>query len=206
MKHLLLIGLIFSCGTIYTQTCIPVMIDGEINTQEWIDSEIIEIGSNYSILFKEDQRYYYLSIKRLNTENMYIDLFINQEGKHFNIHASQQIGSRELKDTTWTDDNPPLLWSYNRNPKDWMANAVKTDRKKRKKLIKDGMDPNEAYKQSVMPYDGFEFQFSKETWNFRETKFRVEVRDLYEYPKTFVIFPSNSIRKNDANWFVFIWE
>jgi len=176
----------------------PILIDGQINIEEWEDAHAIVIDSFNMFYIKEDAYYYYLSIKSKLPKPLYIDMFVKTGDTLFNIHASSQLGDRILKDTLWTDILPPTLWGQN---KSWIANNVKFDRNKIAKLRSENFQGSISA-SAFIPYDGFEFQFKKKHWDLKPSKLRIEIRNMIG-PEGFidVVFPSNSIRMNSNDWY-----
>ncbi len=173
------------------------MINGVIETNEWNNASNIPIQDKFEILLKQDEHYYYMAVKNKTALPFYVDLFLLINDSLFNIHSSSQIGERKLSGIDWNDEIPISNWGY---VNDWIANTVLFDRRKFKKLREEKYEGNISL-QTVIPYDGFEFQFSKKTWALNKSKFRIEMRNMVgieDYEET--IFPENSDRKNHDNW------
>lgn len=185
---------ILSCSDKSTK---PIMADGQIDTKEWQDSKSIAVDGENTIYYKSDSRYYYLAVKSQLPKPLYVDLFISEAGAVKNIHASSQLGERILTDTIWTDYEPKTKWGYTNG---WIANTVKFDRVKMRQIQAEDPTKN-PYESAFIPYDGIEFQFSKELFNFNEARFRCEIRNMIG-PEGFetVVFPKNSKRKQTDTW------
>ena len=165
---------------------------------EWSDGKLTPINNAYNLYYKEDERYYYMAVQRTDNRPFYIDMFISHQANLYNIHASTQLGERWLNEKDWSDEKPEYHWGNN---KDWIANMVLFDRKKIRQLRKEGFEGN-INLEAVFSYNGFEFQFSKSRWDFPQSKFRIEMRDMFgmeDFEE--IIFPENSTRYNDSNWF-----
>jgi len=173
------------------------LINGQINSLEWSESEIIDIQSKYDLYLKQDEQYYYVAVKNKTALPFYIDMFLLIDESLFNIHSSAQLGERKLTESDWSDSTPITNWGY---INDWTSNTVLFDRAKRKRLKAEGFEGNLSL-ESVLPYDGFEFQFAKNTWNLDASKMRIEMRNMvgaegFEE----AIFPAASQRDNYDKW------
>ena len=187
---------IFSCSE---SSHLPVMIDGTIERNEWADANATVVGQSNTLYSKTDQSYFYLAIASDLQKPIYVDLFIVIKDTVYNFHASSQLGDRVLTDTLWTDASPSTLWGRN---KDWIANTVKFDRAKIRELNQNNFE-GDVYLESFRSYDGFEFQFDKQTWDLRHSKLRIEIKPMTESNSSSkVTYPSNSVRMNAGNWHV----
>jgi len=176
----------------------PIMIDGKIEKQEWSDSKSVTFSDNYKMFIKEDDRFYYIAIESIQKIPFYVDMFVATNSNLYNIHASSQLGQRKLTGNKWDDRNPKTNWGYKSG---WVANTVLFDRSKRKKLKEEGFKGNIGL-EIVIPYDGFEFQFSKDKWNLNKSSFRIELRNMVgivDFKE--IVFPANSTRHDSSNWF-----
>jgi len=175
------------------------LIDGKINQEEWSNSKVINFQDKYELLFKQDEQYYYLAIKNKTETPFYIDLFFLIDESLFNIHSSSQLGERKLVGTEWDDSIPITNWGYING---WSSNSVLFDRRKFKRLKEEGFEGN-LHLETVVPYDGFEFQFAKSIWDLDSSKMRIEMRDMFGL-KGFeeTIYPKESDRHAFADWHV----
>lgn len=182
----------------------PVMIDNKFDEGEWTDAKKIPLNDAYDLLYKQDKHYYYLAVKRIDEQPIYVDILLSVDDKTYNIHASQQLGERFLPDTTWTDREPAVRWGIR---KGWTASVAIVDRAKVRKLRTEKVDPSAAYMQSLQAYDGYEFQFSKKDWPLDKAKIRVEIKHMF-LAKDFkdIIFPANSEQKVLTNWHQMNWK
>jgi len=108
------------------------------------------------------------------------------------------LGERKLTNPGWDDSTPVTNWGY---INDWTSNTVLFDRAKRKRLKAEGFKGNISL-ESVVPYDGFEFQFAKNTWDLDASKMRIEMRNMVgaeDFEET--IFPPASQRDNSDKWY-----
>jgi hypothetical protein len=197
MKILIAFVVAFCIWSCSPENRTPIMADGIVDQNEWLDAKLILIDSSNTIYAKSDDRYYYLAIKSQLQKPFYIDLFIEESGSIKNIHASSQLGDRVLTDSSWSDYEPQTKWGYNIG---WIANTVKFDREKMRNIEKENPEMN-PYAVAFIPYDAIEFQFSKKHFNLDEVKFRIEIRNMIG-PDGFetVVFPQNSKRKHVKNW------
>lgn len=184
----------FSCSDKSTQ---PIMADGQIEEKEWHDSKSIAVDDENTIYYKSDSHYYYLAIKSQLPKPLFVDLFISMGSEVKNIHASTQLDERILTDTIWTDYEPETKWGYTNG---WIANTVKFDRIKMRQILAEDSTKN-PYESAFIPYDGIEFQFSKEVFDFTSIRLRCEIRNMIG-PEGFetVVLPKNSKRKQPNTW------
>lgn len=164
-----------------------VLVDGIMNEEEWNDSKQVFIAENAALNLKQSENYLFIGIKTPFEMLPYIDMFIETDDKKiYNIHASFQLGERDLTGLeNWDDNNPTTRWGYTSM---WYANEIRQDRSKR----------NE---ESIYYYDGFEFQISKDKFQSENIKLRVEVRPAKEGHEE-IYYPENSGRKNPDGWLI----
>lgn len=196
---LLLIFILLGCQERQVR---PVLIDGQISADEWQDAQKIALDDRNEMYLKSDQFYYYIALKSSMEKPIYYDLFFEISGKLVNVHASSQLGDRVLPDTSWSDREPKTRWGFNQG---WIANTVKFDREKLRQLRAEGVE-GDLFQQTLLPYDGMEFQFSKEEWQLGNALVRVEVRGMTsreDFKEG--IFPENSQRKDTAQWYRLSW-
>lgn len=180
----------------------PVLTDGKITADEWQDAQKIALDDLNTMYLKSDQFYYYIALKSGMEKPIYYDLFFEISGKLVNVHASSQLGDRVLPDTSWTDREPKTRWGFNQG---WVANTIKFDREKFRQLRAEGVE-GDLFQQTLVPYDGMEFQFSKEAWQLESALMRVEVRGMTareDFKEG--IFPASSKRKDTTHWHQLSW-
>jgi len=198
---LILVIFLFSCkkeNTVLSYHDKP-LINGVIEVKEWSNALKKDISRDFEIYLYEDNSNYYLAIRNKTEIPFYVDMFLLISDSLYNIHSSSQLGERKLDDPNWNDQTPMTNWGYTN---DWTSNFVNFDKFKLKEL-RDKEFKGNVYLESVMPYDGFEFQFSKKTWKLNKSKIRIELRNMVgieDYVET--IFPENSERKNQENWHI----
>lgn len=184
------------------------MVNHKIGEIEWGDAKKVIISPSYDMYYKNDDNYYYLAFKGKDTKpfSFYVDLYLSSNDKLENIHASHQMGYRDLTGVEWSDEwskrEPKLTWGYQPG---WIANTVSTNRDKMALLRKDKTEGN-LYLMAINPYDGYEFQFSKQQWDLKNMKMRVAIRDLYveDAPRTY--YPQNSDKTDAENWLKLNWD
>ncbi len=196
---LLLFVMLFGCQESQVR---PILTDGKISAEEWQDAQKIVLDDRNDMYLKSDQFYYYIALKSSMEKPIYYDMFFEISGELVNVHASSQLGDRVLPDTSWTDQEPKTRWGFNQG---WVANTVKFDREKLRQLRAEGVE-GDLFQQTLLPYDGMEFQFSKEAWQLENALVRVEVRGMTsreDFKEG--IFPADSKRKDTANWHQLSW-
>jgi len=174
------------------------LINGQIDSLEWSESDVVDVQNKYDLYVKQDEQYYYIAVKNKTALPFYVDIFLLIDESLFNIHSSAQLGERKLTEPDWDDSTPVTNWGY---INDWTSNTVLFDRIKYKKLKEEGFEGNISL-ESVIPYDGFEFQFAKNTWNLDTSKMRIEMRNMVgieDFEET--IFPATSQRNSYDKWY-----
>ncbi len=191
--------LLSACNTKPAQTTqTHPMINGQLETEEWKGSKITPMGKMYDLYLKQDAQYYYIGVKKKTKFPFYVDMFFKIKGELYNIHASAQLGERHLKEKVWDDRTPPTQWGYINH---WTANTVLFDRGKMKEQKEGGAKGNLALK-TVLPYDGFEFQFAKSHWDLEGAEMRIEMRNMVGIEDFQEVgFPEKSMRRG-GEWYV----
>ncbi len=179
------------------KTVYHTLINGQITEDEWANANTISIEDKYTLHLQQDSHYYYLAIENLTEEPFYTDMFVAFQDSVYNIHSSSQLGERFLRGTEWTDTEPTTHWGYINN---WTSNTVLFDRAKLQQLRQEAYEGN-LFMATVLPYDGFEFQFEKKKWPLENSKLRIEMRNMVgieDFEET--IYPANSERTEKEKW------
>jgi len=165
-----------------------VVIDGKISQEEWEGALGISVAPDATALVFQTDKDLLLAVRLTTPSPSYVDLFLLlDDGKRVNLHASMQVGERELPAEGWTDHKPPTHWGRQVH---WRANAVK-----------DAPDKKATTPVSEMfiPYEGFEFRLSKQRFGGRSLRLRVEVRD-FTARRADLVFPAGSTRFDAKSW------
>lgn len=165
-----------------------VEIDGKISDKEWEGARQISVAPDVTLLVFQTKDDVFMAVKAATASPAYVDMFLLlEDGKRINLHASMQVGERELPEKDWTDEKPPTHWG---RQKRWKANAVKVD---------SGKDPSAPLIEQLAPYDGFEFRLSKERFGQRTWQLRLEVRD-FAGKNPDLVYPKESDRFDADSW------
>ena len=182
--------LLISCGT-YTYHRVPigknVTIDGFFDKEEWKGAKTIKITPNNFLYLIQNTDYLFLGVQNNEQTRRYIDLYVaSNSGRITNLHASMQLGERELTEY-WNDTIPPWNWGNNQG---WTSNKVEI-------LDRTGDIP---FLERIKPYQGHEFQISKEKIGQKQFRIRLEIKDFIGEADD-IIFPNDSESNSIQNWF-----
>jgi hypothetical protein len=167
-------------------TTAEVVLDGQIDGQEWASAARIDLERGVVLLVMADAQHLALAVKGGGTR--YTDLFVmHDEGTILNLHASMQTGQRKLSGTAWTDTEPP--WGWGNNTK-WRANTV---------AFRPGADPNAPFAKQIVPYDGQEFLIERGLNPGNKWVVRIEARD-FTGTDADVVWPAESTRYDPNGW------
>ncbi len=171
-----------------------IAIDGKISPQEWQGAHEIEIAGDAKALVFQTERDLLLAIRITTPSPAYVDVFLLlDDGKRINLHASMQVGERELPADGWDDREPPTHWGRQAQ---WRGNAVKKA---------PGKDESAPIDEMFLPYDGYEFRLAKARFGGRTLRMRIEVRD-FAARRSDLVYPEASTRFDAASWAVLSLE
>lgn len=165
-----------------------VEIDGRIGGDEWKGAHEVTVAPDVTLLVFHTKDDVLLAVRLKTPAPAYVDIFLLlEEEKRINLHASMQVGERALPAKGWTDREPPTHWGRQDR---WRANAVKQ---------LPGKPKSAPLTETLVPYEGFEFQLARERFGGKRWRLRLEVRDfMAERPD--IIFPNQSTRMDSASW------
>ncbi len=165
---------------------IDIRIDGLFDEEDWNISKTIHLTPNNYLYFIQNEDYLFLGIYNDENVGRYVDLYVDNDSiGTINLHASMQLGERQLIDN-WNDTIPVWNWGNNVN---WTANKVEVVNE----------DEEISFLESVKPYQGYEFQISKEKIRSKKVKIRIEIKDFVGQADD-IVFPINSKRERTENW------
>ena len=191
-NYLILLSLVsfISCidsNNISLKSNINIQIDGLFNEQDWKDAKLVNITDSTMLYLMQNNTELYLGIRNRDSVSRYVDLYIdNDSNGTINFHASMQLGERLLSGN-WNDTIP--AWSWGNNDQ-WYAN----------KVVIINNNENISFQESLKPYEGYEFKISKRKIIGKDIRIRIEIRD-FEGKADDIIFPLNSKRMNEENWY-----
>lgn len=170
------------------RSTVSVKIDGQIGSEEWDGAHELKIAPDVTLLIFHTKDSVHLAVRLRTDSPSYVDLFLllNDE-KPINLHASMQVGERKLPRAGWTDRDPPTHWGRQDR---WKANSVKEV---------PGKPASAPLRETIVPYDGFEFLLSKDRFGRRDWRLRLEVRDFAGERKD-IVFPNPSSRMDASSW------
>jgi hypothetical protein len=165
-----------------------VAVDGAITPREWEGAGKFDIAPDVTLLAFQTGEDVLMAVKLPKSSLAYVDMFLLlEDGKRVNLHASMQVGEREVPATGWTDEAPRTHWGKQDR---WRANAVKQT---------PGKDASAPLREALVPYDGFEFRLSKQRFGQRVWRMRLEVRD-FGGKRADLVFPKASDRMDAQTW------
>ncbi len=175
----------------------PVLLDGLFSPGEWDDAWQRDLGSGVRLYLKKSGGHVYIGVRYSPFKGSVADLFISPDGRAiFHLHASAQIGERQVQETSGSWDNPEFVWG---DTSDWYANEIRWNQKRMDQLIKEGLGQNEAQAMSFYRYDGFEFQIRASKFSSKSWLFRVEapIPPDWEHP---IVFPAGTMMTKTNGW------
>lgn len=162
-----------------------INLDGKIGSEEWQDTNSVQINSMMDLLLLQNNSDFYLAIEVSEDVARYVDIFIKPSGHDItNLHASMQLGERLLTGE-WNDTIPQWNWGNNDN---WSANTV---------ILRNHNDTI-PFIQLVQPYNGFEFRIARDKIE-PQFKIRIEIKD-FEGKAEDVVYPKHSKRDDLGSW------
>ncbi len=174
-------------GNVPISNDVPRAIDGQLSQQEWLASAYFDITPLHELLLVQNNTHLYIGIRSSDSVARYIDLYFESTDIGLlNLHASFAEGERQLVDQ-WNDTIPS--WHWGPFP-DWQANTVRS--------ISDNEDI--PFKQSLEPYEGFEFKIPLTKLNSTRLHLLIEIRDFLGQTKD-IVFPTSGKRYLPETWF-----
>ncbi|MFC1661653.1 hypothetical protein ACFL3S_09415 [Gemmatimonadota bacterium] len=173
------------------------MTDGLLDQEEWADASRLSLSDSVELRLKEYRGHVFIGLVFRGLGRPFVANLFVQPGdrKIHQLHASAQIGERIL--SPGEGDDPPFVWGYSPG---WYANEVRWVNAKTQSLTESGADPDEAQRESLFPYDGFEFELLRSRFEGSEWLLRVDVLAYPDY-HTPIVFPAGTTRKNTEGWF-----
>lgn len=162
-----------------------VEIDGFFKEKEWAGAKMIEVGNKTHLFLKQDKQFIFLGIKRNPGMAIYVDFYLKEKKSIRNLHASMQLGERELTGE-WNDSSPDWQWGNN---KLWSANSVR--------YVTD--DESIPFLNQINEYEGYEFKIDKTMITSKKIQIMIEIRDFMGEAKT-IIYPEAAKRDNSSKW------
>lgn len=174
-------------------TSTPVLIDGEMATDEWADAREVVFGDSLRMYVKHRDGHVFLAIRQNTRTPRMMDVFIiPSDGKVHQVHASMSTGERVLE-IPFNDTVPG--WDWNRHP-DWTANDAEFDRSKPETL---------SFSDRLIERDGVEFQLRRTRFGGRQWRVRVEVGS-FPGREGLDVYPAQSDRNRPDTWALFEFE
>jgi hypothetical protein len=88
----------------------PVLLDGLFSPGEWDDAWQKDLGSGVRLYLKKSGGHVYIGVRYSPFKGSVADLFISPDGRAiFHLHASAQIGERQVQETSGSWDNPDFV-------------------------------------------------------------------------------------------------
>lgn len=171
------------------QETVTIIHDGKLTPEEWDGAAMLEFGPAFTTHWKQTKDDLFIGIRFKLAYAPFVDLYISPDEKRtYNLHASMQLGERELTHVEqWTDRTPPTHWGVTHR---WMANAISVDKSA----------PRDAsFKRRAVPYEGFEFRIGKSKFAGETWRLRIELRDMEKSAIPMAI-PFGSKRYTPTTW------
>jgi len=170
----------------------PVLIDGLFSPGEWDDALIRPINNRVDLYLKVNSGHLFLGLKYKDAIGVVSDLWMTSDDRTvYQMHSSGQLGEAELS-LPVGDNMPEIIMGYT---KDWDANEVKSDSKKKAEWQAAGR-PAEDYSKVLFPSDGKEYQIVLSKFSGRSIKMRLMAGDR----KGRIVYPEKSDLKSTENW------
>lgn len=174
----------------------PVMTDGVFASGEWEDAHRVSIGETVYLHVKEHMGHVFIGVDCGELGKPFVvNLFIGASGGEIHeLHASAQIGERVLSPEGQEDPH----WIWGSSP-GWYANEVRWNQPMAQSLMEDGVDRDEAQRQALFKYQGFEFQILRSKFREKEWVLRVEVLSSPDFDVP-LVYPTGTLPKNPEGW------
>jgi|GEM_PF-1352247 len=170
----------------------PVLLDGLFAPGEWDDALKVPIHERIDLFLKTNSGHLFLGLKFEDAAGVIVDLWMTSDDKTvYQLHSSGQLGEGTLS-LPAADEWPGTLIGYS---KDWDANEIKSDSKKKAQWQAAGR-PEGEYRKVLFPSDGKEFQIVLSKFPGRRLKMRFRSGD----PEGLVIYPKNTDLKSADGW------
>ena len=170
----------------------PVLIDGLFSPGEWDDALIRPINDRVDLYLKVNSGHLFLGLKYEDAVGVITDIWMTSDDRTvYQMHSSGQLGEAVLS-LPVGDNMPETIMGCT---KDWDANEIKSDSKKKAEWQAAGR-PVEGYRKVLFPSDGKEYQIVLSKFSGRRIKMRLLAGD----PKGLIIYPEKSGLKSTDNW------
>lgn len=143
---------------------VPILIDGRFAPDEWSDAKVIRVADSVRLHLKQVGDHVFIGVSTGTSVPRPVDLYIQgEDGAIHQLHASAQIGERNLPVAGWSGENPAWRWG---NHVDWIANEAKLDSER----------PADApFSARLFPADGVEYQIRRHRFPGQVWKIRTDV-------------------------------
>jgi len=170
----------------------PVLLDGLFAPGEWDDALRVPIHPRVELLLKISSGYLFLGLKFDDAAGIITDLWMTSDDRTvYQMHSSGQLGEGVLS-LPVAEAMPGTVIGYT---KDWDANEIKSDSKKKAEWQAAGRPP-EGYRAVLFPSDGKEYQIALSKFAGR----RLKMRFLAGHPKELIIYPGKTDLRSTENW------
>jgi len=175
----------------------PVLLDGLFSPGEWDDAWQKDLGSGVTLYLKKTGGYVFIGVRYSPFKGSVADLFISPDGRAIHhLHASAQIGERQVQETSGRGENPEFVWG---DTSDWYANEIRWNQRLMDQLMKEGRSRYEAQTKSLYRYDGFEFQIRASKFSSKSWLFRLEAPAPADWENP-VVFPTGTAMTKTDGW------
>ena len=174
----------------------PVLLDGIFAPGEWNDALKVSIHDRVDLFLKVNSGHLFLGLKFAAAAGVITDIWMTSDDKTvYQMHSSGQLGEGVLSLPVADAVPGTMIDTIIGYTKDWDANEIKSDSKKKAEWQAAGR-PAEGYRKVLFPSDGKEYQIVLSKFGGRRLKMRL----MSGGPKGLIIFPEKSDLKSTENW------
>jgi hypothetical protein len=174
----------------------PVLLDGIFAPEEWNDALKVPIHERVELLLKTNAGHLFLGLKFQNGLGVITDLWITADGKTaYQMHSSGQLGEGVVTLPVPGAKPETMIETTIGYTKDWDANEIKADSKKRAEWQAAGR-PADGYRNILFPSEGKEYQILLSKFSAPRLKMRLMAGD----PQSLIIFPEKSDLRSADGW------
>ncbi len=176
----------------------PVLIDGLFAPGEWDDALTVKAHDRVDILLKVNSGHFFLGLKFKDGLGVIVNLWLTTDDRTvYQLHSSGQLGEAMLT-LPVHEMMPKSVIGFS---KDWDANEIKSDSKKKAEWQAAGR-PADGYRRVLYPSDGKEFQILLAKFPGRRLKMRFLAGDH----EGLIIFPEKTDLESTMNWLELVFE
>lgn len=172
MKSVFFIAVLCMTGFLSAQVKVPTLdsanisTDGNFTEKEWQSAQTIDIDKKVLLYFLQTTDHLFIGVRTIHGLPCYTDLYVKNDAV-LNLHASMQLGERNITSSHWTAENPEWNWGNNTG---WTANTVR---------FKPDVNESLPFETQILPSNGQEFKIEKSKLP-KNPKIRIEVQSFID--------------------------